>query len=111
MKRPNSVSTVSLHAWSVWVQSGCKGVAGLAPTHLQVLGELGVERGEGGREKRRKAGREGERERRTVGVSVSRVQTISRLSFLRISGCWAEPLSLLWGVGAVGCHTVWLWAS
>lgn len=45
--------------------SGCKGIAGLAPEHLQVLGEGGREaRREGGREKRR----ETEKDRRTVVI-------------------------------------------
>lgn len=53
MKSPISGSTVSLQV--CLDASGCKGVAGLAPTHLQLLGERKMKR-ERGREK-------GERER------------------------------------------------
>lgn len=95
MKSPISGSTVSLQV--CLDASGCKGVAGLAPTHLQLLGERKMKR-ERGREKG-----ERERERRTEGQLVS-----------RLSGCRQFPDFLpleLQGAGLSPCVCFVVWGQ
>lgn len=93
MKSPISRSTVSLQEVCLGA-AGCKDVAGLVPTHLQLLGERRMKR-ERRREKRR---RERENDRSTVGIKASRVQAVSRLSSCGITGFWVEPCvcSVVW---------------